>query len=918
MDDQIKVLTQLGVTKEKARDALARFNGDVERAANFIFTDTEETPGLAPLGSDSQNDNWNQGGESVLGYLDRPNDSTSFETEDRDMKTAIEASMADKENEDLKMALEMSEQTTSYPEPKDSYSDSRAVVLYNGNNKNWCDWEQPVKRQKLDTTPLGLKPVIDYYYASSFFQALFHIPIFRLSLLAFRPTKDDWGNVEGYWKGQKHYRSYTNDDNSKLYSSVNRQESLKFIHEVQKLFGFLSLSQRAYGDSSQLMDVLDFDEKAIWNEAEVVSSFTNKLITKLLEGSNYRDRVSGDQDIPTDLQQYILDFEKFKIYPSCLTIYDALDRVMQESKGNLRKPFFTQLAHILIMNLKHKDSDGNVSFPTFQGDSTFQVLKEIYMDRYMYDNSQFVERCWQKIEIMKDELEKINQSIDKIIKFQGKHNGPDLLKGSIEHFQQKCNKAEEKGTTDDDAQQTKTWLEGVLDKVEQKLNALFEKKDELEQNIKQIFDIPDMKKYHYRLKAVLVHNGQSGSGNHWAYIWVSRCSKSDNRISSTMDNGNWMKFQDNCVEEAIENTVLNEPGSYYSSHSVYTLFYVNAQVDYNFPNLEDVIPESLKAFVEKDNQILEEELGNQIRQAELPDNNTMDGTWESDSTACGGSSDSETIQNRVNTINEQAKNLKIYDARILKRIELFFVKLGKSEEIKSLITEYSKSIAGLDWSDPIPLDDNYRHNQRYVEIVKAFNDFKEIAQYIVEGLDQMIKKRDFFNAICYFYKAIQRENSWIGEMTSSIFIVNLEKLRRTSFIISYVKICLKILNDEALEHAKKDELFEQAIKEATFVLRTFIVFDKTCGSDVLFNEFLQEWVQVQAQTDKMHENLISELVSEYCLVIDVTDKDEPNIPFSIVDDIPLDNDDTLFDRYRQLTWKCKEVFNNYSFVPDPQ
>ncbi|CAG8616825.1 5842_t:CDS:10, partial [Racocetra fulgida] len=608
--------------------------------------------------------------------------------------------MADKENEDLQMAIDMSK-STSYPEPKDNYNDSRAVVLYSGN-------------------------------------------------------KDDWGNVEGYWKGQKHY--YTNDDKSKLYSNANRQESLK---------------------CDQLVDVLDFDEKAIWNEAEVVSSFTNKLIAKLLEGSNYRDRVSGDQDIPAELQPYILDFEKY-------------------------------------------NSDGNPSFPTFQGDSTFQVLKELYMDRYMYENSQFVERCWQKIEIMKNELEKIDLNIDKIIKFQ--------------HFQQKCKKAAENGTTDDDAQRTKTWLEGVLDKVEQKLNDLLKKKDELEQNIKQIFDIPDMKKYHYRLKAVLVHNGQSGQGNHWAYIWVSRCSKSDNRIPNTMDDGNWMKFQDNSVEEAIENTVLNEPGIYHSSHSVYTLFYVNAQFDYNFSNLEEVIPDTLKAFVEKDNQILEEEIGNQIRRAELADNNNaMEGTWESDSTACGGSSDSEKIQGRIDTIKDQAKYLKIHDARILKS-----------------------------------------------DIVAAFDDFKEIAQYIVEGLDHMIKKREFVQAIRYFYKAIQLENSWMRKMSTSI------------------------LNDEALEHAKKDGLFKQAIEEATFVLKTFIAFDKTCGSDVLFNEFLQQWVQVQThadKTDKMRENIISELVNEYCLVIDIDYKDDLNIPFDDVEDIPLDNEDTLFERYSQLTWK---------------
>ncbi|CAG8767532.1 2681_t:CDS:2, partial [Ambispora leptoticha] len=163
---------------------------------------------------------------------------------------------------------------------------------------------------------------------------------------------------------------------------------------------------------------------------------------------------------------------------------------------------------------------------------------------------------------------------------------------------------------------------------------------------------------------------------------------------------------------------------------------------------------------------------NQIRRAELADNNNaMEGTWESDSTACGGSSDSEKIQGRIDTIKDQAKYLKIHDARILKRIEVFFVKLGKGDEIKSLITDYSKSTVGLDWNDPIPLDERYRNDDRYSDIVAAFDDFKEIAQYIVE--------------------AIQLENSWMRKMSTSVFIINIEKLRRTDIIILYVKICLK-------------------------------------------------------------------------------------------------------------------------------
>ncbi|CAG8687398.1 7689_t:CDS:2, partial [Gigaspora rosea] len=450
---------------------------------------------------------------------------------------------------------------------------------------------------------------------------------------------------------------------------------------------------------------------------------------------------------------------------------------------------------------------------------------------------------------------------------------------------------------------------------------LFDKKDELEQKIKQMFDKPDMKKYLYRLKAVLVHNGQSGQGNHWAYIWVSRCSKSDTHNPSTMDNGNWMKFQENTVEEVLEDLVLNKPGDYYSSHSVYTLFYVNEKVDYNFPNLADVIPDSLKEFVEKDNQILEVELSNEFRQvdAELPDSNAMDSTWESDSTACGGISDSEkTIQSRVAVITEQANNTKIYDSKILQRIEIFFAKLGQNEAVKLLMTEYldTKSATGLDWNEPIPLVEGYRRDSRFLKVINAFEEFKIISQCIVEGLDLMLKK-EYVQSISYFYKALEIEDSWLRTITfsSDFILVNIESLKRTNFIISYAKICLKILNDDALKRAKMGELFEQAIKDATFVLRTFIIFVKNnCGLDVLFNEFLQEWTSIQSSADKIHENMISELIKEYLSVNDANAGNEPSPPFEYLDyqKIAVDNELTLYERYDKLTWKCKEDFKSYN------
>ncbi|CAG8681113.1 25218_t:CDS:1, partial [Dentiscutata erythropus] len=50
--------------------------------------------------------------------------------------------------------------------------------------------------------------------------------------------------------------------------------------------------------------------------------------------------------------------------------------------------------------------------------------------------------------------------------------------------------------------------------------------------------------------------------------------------------------------------------------------------------------------------------------------------------------------------------------------------------------------------------------------------------------------------------------------------------------------------------AKRSELFEQAIQDVTIVLKTVIIFVKNCRTDVLFNEFLQEWTGVKSSANK--------------------------------------------------------------------
>lgn len=68
---------------------------------------------------------------------------------------------------------------------------------------------------------------MNYGFAGPFFLALFHIPIFRLVILAYRPTRDDWGEVEGYWDGNSRGLSDEFGPNSFYHEFKSRPYTLK-------------------------------------------------------------------------------------------------------------------------------------------------------------------------------------------------------------------------------------------------------------------------------------------------------------------------------------------------------------------------------------------------------------------------------------------------------------------------------------------------------------------------------------------------------------------------------------------------------------------------------------------------------------------------------------------------------------------
>ncbi|CAG8584347.1 1782_t:CDS:10 [Funneliformis caledonium] len=857
------------------------------------------------------------------------NESTTPRNDsDSNLNHAINASMVDEKNLQRALSESLRDKSTG------GGYDSQALVLYNNVFNNWSDPVQPMKRMKLDTTPLGLRAISQYGYAGSLFQALFHIPIFRLALLAYRPSRENWGAVEGYWKGTA--MGLQVEDNQMSFQSsdfISQLCTLKFMHEFQKLFGFLSLSKRTYGDASYLMSALDYQDNKIWNDWEAsVQEFLNKLLSVIMRSLALRDLIKLESEIPDSIADVGFDIllksrtrnetirkyedynyqperkddEVLKITPSCNTIYAAFDRKVRSKAETMHKLFFIDIAKILILNLKQDGYTDN-SFTSSFGSTGFQIPKELYMDRYMLSKADDVERRWQHLEDLKVELEDINQDIKKITEFQGRHDGSDLLKGSIDYFRRKCGKASDNGVEDENAQKVCSFLEGVLENVEQKLRVLLEKKDEIDGKIKDIFDTPDMKTVVYRLKAVLVRDSQFGQGQHYAYI---RGNKTETNYSSNDENGSWWKFCDTTVSETFEEQVLNDMSGPYVNSGVYTLIYVDADYDYNISEINDVIIPSLKDYVEKDNHALEDELfsnndpvNNQdeymITTEETEYQNTQ-GEWNSDSTYSGGNEElneqkiMQKIDSQIEITIRQAENM-------LEQIDLF----------KNLMHKYyDTNHIDLEWDEPSPLDTRYRDESPYKEYVELFNKYKQITVYFVEGLER-IKSDEYNHALVYFKHAINLENDWLNQLVvedekGNLVTLHGEKLRRSNEIDAYARALLNNFDSKYLDAKYVKRGLEDALRALSLLVG--YIGASNCAEDELFKKLKNDVFQCLSEQyeDEEEQELLREINEKY------TQPDE-SLKLKPLENSSLPYDEyTLYDRYNILLKDCSTNLKKYN------
>ncbi|KAI8876918.1 hypothetical protein K501DRAFT_199353 [Backusella circina FSU 941] len=177
MEDAIQQLVDLGVTRSQAKKALSRYNNDVARAADFIFSGNY-------ISDDDE--------EEEEKYIDR----CRVEAPPQPAEISVKKVSEQRQYDSSQWSVVPFKPVEPAPPALVTSVPSKSSLTW------WKDPEDPSERLALDDLPIGLRPPsYNFNYSPVLLQALFHISAFQYTVLSYRPTPYSWGQPLNYWKG---------------------------------------------------------------------------------------------------------------------------------------------------------------------------------------------------------------------------------------------------------------------------------------------------------------------------------------------------------------------------------------------------------------------------------------------------------------------------------------------------------------------------------------------------------------------------------------------------------------------------------------------------------------------------------------------------------------------------------------------
>ncbi|GMG39822.1 unnamed protein product [Ambrosiozyma monospora] len=450
MEENVSKLMELGISAEDARDALKRFNNNIEQAVNHALDPSPELPQytaeeernmqLVPLGTDPT--------ANGTSYAYGPNVEQHTNQLHQPLKTA-----SVQIDEDVKSRIaQFGYGTETVPVTEDeSISVKESYDVY----------EDPTRFHRKQGEPGVLLPLESRMLESVFAPLLMifsNVTKFRNTVLT--PQYDDYGYAPHWWKKEKCV------------------QNPKVTLEIQRYLAFLTGdSDRAF---ASIRNLTIATQKLIKDEYDAVSEFITFILDSLVT-------LFGTSELETPMNELFVSnitstsyghesFQSYKLFPVEPSSLDTdIYKIMHKTLWghdfeSLGSSHFVNISDIVTVSL---DSDGD---PITGG---FELDEKVFFQIYTKDYEHLVSDKRKELKSIGEQISKLNAQSMRLRSFKGK-NIASLLSGTAEYLAQDNDNSEETKRAYEEILSIETHLQEYKQSRTRKFLELNQKKNKID------------------------------------------------------------------------------------------------------------------------------------------------------------------------------------------------------------------------------------------------------------------------------------------------------------------------------------------------------------------------------------------------------------------------------------------------------
>lgn len=732
--------------------------------------------------------------------------------EDEEMRRVLEASKRDIEMKDGDSAVSTStSSTTTMGLSQQELEEARIIEQSFQNTKGDIGLafsaDNPTYRKREEGIPVGLKNIGNTCYFNSLLQTYFTIPQFRNNVF-----------------------KYPLDS---INSTKENTTTLDFIKELQLLFANLSNSSQKYVDPSNLLNKLvDKDGKKIvigdqqdvgdysdlflglYSKAlELIpedkkdKDFNNNLVKELFFGQGEEILKNQEEDNKTKETSKNIEFSSI-ILPSEeeTNIHDAIDKfIVNDVEFTTEQGFKTKGQGVLwlkklpkILLLQESRVHYDIEKKSYiKSNHPLYFDKEIYMDRYLFDNKEESSKIRTIVNSWKNDLKLLQSQLKSHEQYNGKsHSLLDALE-SVNNFYKESLASSS----------TSTVYSTIIDQISKDIDIeskividLKTKIAELETKIKSAYEIDTLKKESYVFIGSWCHQGSSPtSGHYWSYLLDPKLNK-------------YIKYDDMRVSIVEEDIVLKDTTG---QNNTSASFLIYIQKEY---------------LSQVENQVSQVELPSQLEKQVSDNNAKFLKELEEFEKKSSGDKFQQFVSKYREKLNEIEKLTKEYLPNTNKdtRTENYYVfleSLGQqtliipivfldiyqqifnrpfSQDIGTSIHNKLESSLGKEVLTMV-LESSLSNDSQLQLLKSQHESFQEVSQFITTGISYLLEKK-YKEALQNLYSGLEHDKK-----------LKFETSRRGDIICKYLAVALLCQFDHA-SNLTSSGLVANGISEFTSIV----------------------------------------------------------------------------------------------------